>query len=106
VGHKNPAHARHAGVGPARRVRSLGAGAVALGLMAAGCGVLGSGSGFPNPPPQSPVATVLVSADGRVITGVGGMACGHDPRLVARSYPRKVTLLLMISGIIPDIGSA
>jgi hypothetical protein len=35
---------------------------------------------------------VLVSADGRVITGIGPRACGHAPRLVARSYPRKVTL--------------
>jgi len=93
VGHKNPAGVQQAGIGSARRVRWLGAGAVALGLMVAGCGVLGSGSGFPNPPPQYPVATVLVSTDGRVITGVGGMACGHDPRLVARSYPRKVTLI-------------
>jgi hypothetical protein len=35
---------------------------------------------------------VLVSNNGRVSTGVGGMACGHDPRLVAHSDPRKVTL--------------
>jgi hypothetical protein len=35
---------------------------------------------------------VLVSADGRVIAGRGPVACGHDARLVARSYPRKVTL--------------
>lgn len=93
VGHKFLVRAQQAGIGPVRRTRWLGAGAVALGLMAAGCGVLGSGSGFPSPPRQSPVTTVLVSADGRVITGVGGMACGHDPRLVARSYPRKVTLI-------------
>ncbi len=93
VGHKHPARAQHAGIGLARRVRWLGAGAVSLALMAAGCGVLGPGSGFPPPPRQAPVTTVLVSADGWVITGVGGMACGHDPRLVARSYPRKVTLI-------------
>jgi hypothetical protein len=36
---------------------------------------------------------VLVSTNKRIITGVGGMACGHDPRLVARSYPAKVTLV-------------
>ncbi|HEX4656549.1 MAG TPA: hypothetical protein VH307_04120 [Streptosporangiaceae bacterium] len=35
---------------------------------------------------------MLVSANGRVITGRGPVACGHDPQLVARSYPRKVTL--------------
>ncbi len=92
VGHKVLARAQQAGTGPAGRCWR-GAGAVALGLMAAGCATLGSGSGFPSPPRQSPVTTVLVSADGRVITGVGGMACGHDPRLVARSYPRKVTLI-------------
>jgi hypothetical protein len=90
---KNPLPARNAGVGRAWRARCLGAGAAMLGLLAAGCGVLGPGSGFPNPPPESPVTTVLVSAKGRVITGVGGMACGHDPRLVARSYPDKVTLV-------------
>jgi hypothetical protein len=90
---KNPTWLRHTGAGRAWRVRWLGAGAAVVGLITAGCGVLGSGSGFPNPLPQSPVTTVLVSADGRVITGVGGMACGHDPRLVARSYPDKVTLI-------------
>lgn len=90
---KNPPRARHAGVGRAWRARRLGTGAAAPGLLAAGCGVLGPGSGFPNPPPRSPVTTVLVSTDGRVITGVGGRACGHDPRLVARSYPRMVTLI-------------
>jgi hypothetical protein len=37
-------------------------------------------------------APVLVSQDGRVITGVGGIICGHRSLLVARSYPRKVTL--------------
>jgi len=92
VGHKILARAQQAGTGPGRQCWRR-AGAVALGLMAAGCGALGSGSGFPSPPRQSPVTTVLVSADGRVVTGVGGMACGHDPRLVARSYPRKVTLI-------------
>jgi hypothetical protein len=91
VGHKNPAHVRQASTGVTPRVRGP-AGLVAVGLIAAGCGLLGPGADFPSPPRQSPVTTVLVSTDGRVITGVGGMACGHDPRLVARSYPHKVTL--------------
>jgi hypothetical protein len=67
---------------------------MALSLLATGCGVpAGSGANFPNPPRLTPVTLpVLVSANGRVITGLGPVACGHDPRLVARSYPRKVTL--------------
>jgi hypothetical protein len=93
VGHKNPP-AQRAGIGRARPVRWLGACAVALGLMVAGCGVAGgAGADFPNPPRESPVTVVLVSADGRVLTGVGPVECGHDPRLVARSNPRTVTLI-------------
>jgi hypothetical protein len=90
---KNPARERYVAICRPRHVRWYVAGAVLLGLMTAGCGVQGSGSGFPNPPRQSPVTTVLVSSDGRIITGVSGMACGHVPRLVARSYPQKVTLI-------------
>jgi hypothetical protein len=82
---------RHVGIGRAWRTRRLGIGAVALGLLAAGCGI--SFPDFPHPPRRFPVATVLVSANGRVITAVGGKTCGHDPRLVARSYPDKVTLV-------------
>jgi hypothetical protein len=37
---------------------------------------------------------VVVSADGRVITAIGTFACGRGPRLVARSYPGKVALIL------------
>jgi len=60
--------------------------------MITGCAT-SAAPGFPSPPRVSPVSLpVLVSADGRVIIGVGSMACGHDPRLVARSYPGKVTL--------------
>lgn len=81
---------RPTGIGPGRRVRRLPSGALALGLMAAGCA--GSGANFPNPPRLTPVTQVLVSANGRVITGRGPVACGHDPQLVARSYLRKVTL--------------
>jgi hypothetical protein len=81
---------RPAGLGRGRRAWWLPGGALALGLMAAGCA--GSGANFPSPPRLTPVTQVLVSADGRVITGRGPVACGHDPRLVARSYPRKVTL--------------
>lgn len=59
--------------------------------MAAGCAT--HGALWPSPPRTSPVSgQVLVSADGRVITGIGPRACGHAPRLVARSYPGKVTL--------------
>jgi hypothetical protein len=67
---------------------------VALGLMVAGCGVPGgAGADFPNPPRESPVTDVLVSTDGRVLTGVGPVECGHDPRLIARSSPGTVTLI-------------
>jgi hypothetical protein len=94
---RNPAagRGRCIGIGLGPRVRWLPSGAVALlGLLAAGCAVpAGSGANFPNPPRLSPVTLpVLVSANGRVITGLGPLACGHDPRLAARSYPRKVTL--------------
>jgi len=58
--------------------------------MAAGCA--GSGANFPSPPRLTPVTQVLVSADGRVITGRGPVACGRGPRLAAGSFPRKVTL--------------
>ena len=93
VGHKN-LPAQRAGIGRGRYVLWLGAIAVALGLMVAGCGVPGgAGADFPNPPRDSQVTAVLVSADGRVITGAGPVECGHDPRLVARSYPSKVTLI-------------
>jgi hypothetical protein len=89
---RNPAavRVRLTGSGPGRGVGWLPGGALALGLMAAGCA--GSGANFPNPPGLTPVTQVLVSADGRVVTGRGPVACGHGPRLVARSYPRKVTL--------------
>jgi len=66
--------------------------ALAVAATVAGCATP-AGSLWPSPPRTSPVSgPVLVSADGRVITGIGPMACGHAPRLVARSYPRKVTL--------------
>jgi len=80
-------------MGPGRCARWPG-GVLALALMAAGCAVspVGSGANFPNPPRLTPVTQVVVSADGRVLTSRGPVACGHDPRLVARSYPRKVTL--------------
>ena len=93
MGHENPPVER-AGIGRARPVRWLGACAVALGLMVAGCGAAGgAGADFPKPPRESPVTVVLVSADGRVLIGVGPVECGHDPRLVARSNPSKVTLI-------------
>ncbi|MDA8324240.1 MAG: hypothetical protein M0030_31115 [Actinomycetota bacterium] len=82
-----------AGAVQGRRVRRLAVGAVGLGLALAGCGV-GSGAGFPTPPRRSPVQTVLVSASGRVLTAVGAEDCGHDPRLVAKSRPHSVSLVL------------
>jgi hypothetical protein len=93
VGRENPNRARHAGARRLWRARRLGIGTVALGLGAAGFGIAGCGSEFPNLPRRFAVSTVLVSANGRVITAVGGKACGHVPRLVARSYPSKVTLV-------------
>jgi hypothetical protein len=86
--------ARATGMGRECRVLRLAGGALALALIAAGCAVspAGSGANFPHPPRLTPVTQVLVSAGGRVLTGRGPVACGHDPRLVARSYPDKVTL--------------
>jgi hypothetical protein len=56
-----------------------------------GCGT--NESGWPHPPRQAPVREqVFVSADGRVITAKGVLACGHRPLLVARSYSNRVTL--------------
>lgn len=71
--------------------RWLRGAALAVAAMVAGCAA--PAPGWPSPPRTYPVSLpVLVSADGLVITGVGSMACGHAPLLVARSYPRKVTL--------------
>jgi hypothetical protein len=57
--------------------------------MTAGC----AAAGWPHPARVYAVsAPVLVSKDGRLITGIGGIVCGHRSLLVARSYPRKVTL--------------
>lgn len=68
--------------------------AMAVAAMVAGCAVPAAPGGWPNPPRTSPVSgPLLVSADGRVITGIGSMACGHAPQLAGRSYPRKVTLI-------------
>jgi hypothetical protein len=62
-------------------------------LLVAGCSA-GPFAAFPSPPRYEPVGqTVLVSADGRVITAIGPVACGHAPRLVARSFPDKVSLI-------------
>ena len=46
-------------------------------------------------PGREPVGdTVLVSADGRTITALGTEVCIRAQRLVARSYPDKVALIL------------
>ncbi len=95
---RRPAMAR--GMRPARRRRGKRAArggaelavavAVSLAAAAAGCGRL---TGFPNPAKYAPVSsTVLVSADSRTITGLGQWVCGRRPVLLARSFPRKVTL--------------
>ena len=76
-----------------RGVRWRATGAVGLCLALAGCGL--SGSGFPRVPERSPVRTVLVSASGRVLTAAGGRACGHRPRLVAKSRPHSVSLVFV-----------
>jgi hypothetical protein len=77
------------------RTRALiGTAALALAVVIEGCG--GTNPGFPPPPPTAPVnSLVLISANGRVLTARGAMACGHRPRLVARSYPDRVTLILI-----------
>jgi hypothetical protein len=74
-----------------RRTCSLiGSAAVALAVGAAGCG---GNPAWPHPPRTAPVnSLVLVSANGRVLTARGVIACGHRPLLVARSYPDRVTL--------------
>jgi hypothetical protein len=59
-------------------------------LMVAGCSAVPSAS----PPRYRPVGdTVLVSVDGRLITALGPVGCRHAARLVARSYPDKVSLI-------------
>ena len=78
-----------------RGARWLAIGAVGLCLAIVGCGVPGSGAGFPRVPQRSPVQTVLVSANGRVLTAVGGRACGRYPRLVARSGSHSVSMVFV-----------
>ncbi len=63
-------------------------------LVVAGCSA-GPAASL-KPPRYQPVGlTVLVSADGRVITAIGTFVCEHAQRLVARSYPGKVALILV-----------
>jgi hypothetical protein len=62
-------------------------------FLVAGCSA-GPSAGPPKPARYEPVGdTVLVSADGRVITAVGRLVCGHAQRLVARSYPDKIAVI-------------
>jgi hypothetical protein len=62
-------------------------------VMAAGCSA--GPAATAKPPRYEPVGlTVLVSSDGTVITAIGTFVCGHAQRLVARSYPGKVALIL------------
>jgi hypothetical protein len=63
----------------------------ALVLAVSACG--GTVTGFPPPPRTVAVdSPVTLSADGRVITARGVIACGHRPLLIARSHPSRVTL--------------
>jgi hypothetical protein len=63
-------------------------------LAVSACG--GYGAGFPVPPRNPPVVSpVTISPDGRVITVRAAKPCGHRPLLIARSYPRRVTLRLV-----------
>lgn len=65
--------------------------AAALAFAVGGCG--GQGAGWPQPPRAAPInSLVLVSANGRVLTARGVIACDHRPLLVARSYQDRVTL--------------
>ena len=63
-------------------------------LTATGCSTSpGRGADFPPPPHYAPVSQpVTVSANGRVITARGVIACGHRPLLIVRSHPDRVTL--------------
>lgn len=63
-------------------------------LMVGSCSA-GPSAGPDKPPKYEPVGdTVVVSANGRVITATGAIVCGHAQRLVARSSPDKVALTI------------
>jgi len=69
----------------------VGAATLALAIAVGGCA--SAIPSWPHPPRTAPVnSLVLISANGRVLTARGAMACGHRPLLVARSYPDRVTL--------------
>jgi hypothetical protein len=74
----------------ARPIQVAAAATAALfALSACGSGV----ANFPPPPRTADIASsVMVSANGRVITARGVIACGRTPLLVARSYRDRVTL--------------
>jgi hypothetical protein len=64
-----------------------------LAIVAAGCSIV-SPSGFGPQPGSEPVSNpVLVSADGKTIYGYAPIVCGRRAKLVARSNPRKVSLV-------------
>jgi len=76
------------------RLARIPTAAAAVILTASACG--NDNSGFPPPPRNPPVVSpVLLSQDGRIITVRASKACGHRPLLIARSYPHRVTLLLV-----------
>jgi hypothetical protein len=64
-----------------------------LAMVTAGCSIV-SPSGFGPQPSGEPVSNpVLVSADGKTISGYAPIVCGRRAELVARSNPRKVSLV-------------
>ena len=53
----------------------------------------GGNESWPHPSKTAPVnSLVLLSANGRVLTARGAIACGRRPLLVAQSHPDRVTL--------------
>lgn len=76
-----------------QRARSATAFLIAV-LAVSGCSTFpGRDADFPPPPRYAPVSSpVTVSANGRIITARGVIACGHRPLRVARVHPDRVTL--------------
>jgi hypothetical protein len=77
---------------PAKLLARLPTVLVLAALAVAGCS---SSAASSQPPRYQPVGeTVVVSADGRVITAIGEWECNHKSRLLARVSPGKVSVIL------------